>query len=126
MNESRQLNSLQRKFHAHLMISKKMSVMSSFSYISYWLTSFGTLVMKENSFFNDRSGQLGSFYFLLNRTVILMILPFSVFFEYFSKDSYMSKNVVLKNKAIYKLMLLVHKEKNYQEIIKISITKLFI
>ena len=38
----------------------------------------------------------------------------------------MSKNVVLKNKAIYKLMLLVHKEKNYQEIIKISIAKLFI
>ena len=103
-----------------------MNVMSSFSYISYWLTSFGTLVMKENSFFNGRSGQLGSFYFLLNRTVILMILLFSVFFEYFSKDSYMSKNVVLKNKAIYKLMLLVHKEKNYQEIIKISITKLFI
>ena len=38
----------------------------------------------------------------------------------------MSKNVVLKNKANYKLMLLVHKEKTYQEIIKINITKAFI
>ena len=55
-----------------------------------------------------------------------MILPFSFFFEYFSEDSYMSKNVLSKNKANYKLMLLVHKEKNYQEIIKINITKVFI
>ena len=38
----------------------------------------------------------------------------------------MSKNVVLKNKANYKLMLLVHKEKTYQEIIEISNTKAFI
>ena len=35
-------------------------------------------------------------------------------------DSYMSKNVISKNKANYKLMLLVHKEKNYQEIISIT------
>ena len=35
------------------------------------------------------------------------------------------ENVVSKRKANYKLMLLVHKEKNFQEIIKISITKLF-
>ena len=34
--------------------------------------------------------------------------------------------LVSKNKANYKLMLLVHKEKNYQEIIKINITKVFI
>ena len=53
-----------------------------------------------------------------------MILPFS-FFDYFSKDSYMSKNVASKNKASYKLMPLMHKEKNYyQEII--NITKVFI
>ena len=51
---------------------------------------------------------------------------FIFFFEYFSEDSYMSKNVLSKNKANYKLMLLVHKEKNYQEIIKINITKVFI
>ena len=49
-----------------------------------------------------------------------------IFFEYFSKDLYMSKNVVPKNKANYKLMLLVHIGKNYQEIIKINITKVFI
>ena len=49
-----------------------------------------------------------------------------IFFEYFSKDSYMFKNVVSKNKANYKLMLLVHIGKNYQEIIKINITKVFI
>ena len=48
------------------------------------------------------------------------------FFEYFSKDSYMSKNVVSKSKANYKLMLLVHIGKNYQEIIRINITKVFI
>ena len=38
----------------------------------------------------------------------------------------MSKNVVLNNKANYNLMLLVHKEKNYQETKKVNITKLFI
>ena len=49
-----------------------------------------------------------------------------IFFEYFSKDSSMSKNVASKNNANYKLMLLVHIGKNYQEIIKINITKVFI
>ena len=34
----------------------------------------------------------------------------------------MYKNVVSKNKANYKPMLLVHKENNYQKIIKINIT----
>ena len=48
------------------------------------------------------------------------------FFEYFSKDSYMPKNVVSKNKANSKLMLLVHIGKNYQGIIKINITKVVI
>ena len=37
----------------------------------------------------------------------------------------MSKNPS-KNKANYKLMLLVHKEKNYQKVIKINIIKFFI
>ena len=45
-----------------------------------------------------------------------------ILFEYFSKDSYTSKNVVAKIKPKIKLMLLVHKEKNYQEISKINIT----
>ena len=36
------------------------------------------------------------------------------------------KNVASKNKANYKLMFLVHIGKNYQEIIKINITKVFI
>ena len=49
-----------------------------------------------------------------------------IFFEYFSKDSYMPKNVVSKNKANSKLMLLVHIGKNYQGIIKINITKVII
>ena len=38
----------------------------------------------------------------------------------------MSKNVVSKNKANSKFMLLVHIGKNDQEIIKINITKVFI
>ena len=38
----------------------------------------------------------------------------------------MSENFVLNNKANYKLMLLVQKEKNYQEIIKINIAKRFL
>ena len=49
-----------------------------------------------------------------------------IFFEYFSKDSYMPKNVVSKNKTNYKIILLVHIRKNYQEIININITKVFI
>ena len=35
------------------MISQKINVISSFNYISYRLRSFGTLVMKENSFFHS-------------------------------------------------------------------------
>ena len=62
---------------------------------------------------------LGTFYFLLNGTIL-------IFFEYFSKDLYMSKNVVSKNKANYKLMFHVHIGKKYQEIININITKVFI
>ena len=61
-------------------------------------------------------------------TFFLSELDYSAIFklclENFLKDSYMSKNVSKKKKANYKLMLLVHKEKNSQEIIKINITKL--
>ena len=35
-------------------------------------------------------------------------------------------SVVSKDKANYKLMLLAHKQKNYQKIITINITELFI
>ena len=52
---------------------------------------------------------------------------FKFCFEYFSKDLYMClKNVVSKNKVNYKLMLVIHKGKDYPEIIKTNITKLFI
>ena len=47
---------------------------------------------------------------------------FKLCLENFSKDSYMSENVSKKKKANYKLTLLVHKEKNSQEINKINIT----
>ena len=38
----------------------------------------------------------------------------------------MSINIVSKNEANYKLMLLVRKEKKHQEIIKINVIKRFI
>ena len=53
-----------------------------------------------------------------------IFLFFFIFFEYFSKDSYMSKNVVLKNKANYKLMLLVHKEKLIKKLLRSILQKL--
>ena len=91
--------------------------------------------MKENYFFHSDLkvvlvvvvlAILERFTFFLMGLTDLDNSAILIFFEYFSKDSYMSKNVVSKNKANYKLMLLVHKEKNYQEIIKINITKVFI
>ena len=85
--------------------------MSSFNYFSYRLTSFGTLMMKGNSFFYS---DLKVFLLVaapasLERfTVFLLGLSdpddsaiFKFCFEYFSKDSYKSKNVVSK-KANYK------------------------
>ena len=58
---------------------------------------------------------------------MLMILPFWNFdLSIFQKIRIMSKKVVSKNKANYKLMLLAHKEKNDPEMIKINITKRFI
>ena len=91
--------------------------------------------MKENYFFHSDLkvvlvvvvlAILERFTFFLMGLTDLDNSAILIFFEYFSKDSYMSKNVVSKNKANYKLMLLVHIGKNYQEIIKINITKVFI
>ena len=101
------------------------------------MTSFGALVMKENYFFHSNlkvvlvvviSAILEHFTFFLIGLIDLddSAIIYIYFFEYFSKDSYMSKNVVSKSKANYKLMLLVHIGKNYQEIIRINITKVFI
>ena len=91
--------------------------------------------MKENYFFHSDLkvvlvvvvlAILERFTFFLMGLTDLDNSAILIFFEYFSKDSYMFKNVVSKNKANYKLMLLVHIGKNYQEIIKINITKVFI
>ena len=51
-----------------------------------------------------------------------MILSFC--FEYFLKDSYISKNVS-KNKANYKLMFLAHKEKIIKKLLKLKLKKVF-
>ena len=78
------------------------------------------LVMKENYFFHSDlkvvlvvavPASLERFTFYLLRLSDLDDSTIFFFFEYFSKDLWMSKNVVSKNKANYKLMLLVHKEK---------------
>ena len=91
--------------------------------------------MKENYFFHSDLkvvlvvvvlAILERFTFFLMGLTDLDNSAILIFFEYFSKDSSMSKNVASKNNANYKLMLLVHIGKNYQEIIKINITKVFI
>ena len=116
------------------MISQKINVMSSFNHISYRLTTFSALVMKGIYFFHSNlnlkmvfvvatAASLERFTFFLLGLDDFDILKLCL--ENFSKESYMSKNVVSKSKANYKLMLLVHKEKSSQEIIKINITKLF-
>ena len=55
-----------------------------------------------------------------------MILPFSNFVLGIFQKIRIGLKMLFKKKDNYKLMLLVQKEKNYQEIIKINITKLFI
>ena len=88
--------------------------------------------MKENYFFHSDLKVvlvvvvLECFAFFLMGLIDLNDSAIFFFFEYFSKDSCMFKNIVSKNKANYKLMFLVHIGKNYQEIIKINITKVFI
>ena len=92
-------------------------------------------MMKENYFFHlDLKvtlvvvvpAILERFTFFLIGLIDLDDSAILIFFEYFSKDSYMSENVVSKNKANYKIILLVHIRKNYQEVININITKVFI
>ena len=91
--------------------------------------------MKENYFFHSDlqfvlvvviPAILERFTFFLIGLIDLADSAILIILEYFSKDSYKSKNVASKNKANYKLMLLVHIGKNYQEIIKINVTKVFI
>ena len=76
--------------------------MSSFN-ISYWLISFGTLVIKENSFFhsdlkvvlvvNDPVSLERFTFFLLGLSDLDDSTIFKFCFGYFSKGSYRSKNV---------------------------------
>ena len=76
--------------------------MSSFN-ISYWLISFGTLVIKENSFFHsdlkvvlvvNAPVSLERFtFFLLGLSDLDDSTIFKFCFGYFSKVSYRSKNV---------------------------------
>ena len=79
--------------------------MSSFN-ISYWLTSFGTPVIKENALLHsdlkvvlvvNAAASLEGFTFsLLGLSDLNVSAIFKFCFEYFSKDLYMSKNVVKK------------------------------
>ena len=91
--------------------------------------------MKENYFFHSDLkvnlvvvilAILERFTFFLMGLIDVNDSAILIFFEYFPKDLYISKNVVSKNKASYKIMLVVHTEKKYQEIIKVNITKVFI
>ena len=67
-----------------------------------------------------------TFFLLGLNDFVNSVIFFFFFLSIFQKICKMSKNVVSKNKANYKLMLLVHKDKNCQKIIKINIAKLFI
>ena len=104
--------------------------MSSSSYLSLALTSFGTLVMKENSFFNSDlkvilvvvvPASCGRFTFWLSGLSGLDYFTIFIFLSIFQKTRKCIKMLFQKIKAI-KPMLLVHKENNYQKIIKINIT----
>ena len=102
------------------MTSQRIKVMSSFNYISYWLTLDSKLVIKGNSFFYSdlkvvllvaAPASLERFtFFLLGLSDLDGSVIFNFCFEYFSNDSFMSKNAQ-KEKPIIKLKLLVHKEK---------------
>ena len=86
--------------------------MSSFSDISYWLTSFGTLSIKGDSFFYSdlkvalvvaAPVSLEHFTFFVLGLDDLNLDDLAIFkfcFEYFLKDlCHVSKNVISKNKA---------------------------
>ena len=95
--------------------------MRSFNYISYRLTTFGALVMKGISFLHSdlnlkmvlvvaAQASLDRFTFFLLGLDDSAI--FKLYLENFSKDSYMSKNVVLKSTANYcKLIRFLYIEK---------------
>ena len=91
--------------------------------------------MKENYFFHPElkfvlavvvPAILEQITFFLIGLIDLEDSAILIFFEYFSKDLYMPKNVVSKNKANYKFMLVVHIGKNYEELFNINIKKFFI
>ena len=99
-------------------------------YLLLALTSFGTLVMKENSFFNSDlkvilvvvvPASCGRFTFWLSGLSGLDYFTIFIFLSIFQKTRKCIKMLFQKIKAI-KPMLLVHKENNYQKIIKINIT----
>ena len=109
------------------MTSQRIKVMSSFNYISYWLTLDSKLVIKGNSFFYSdlkvvllvaAPASLERFtFFLLGLSDLDGSVIFNFCFEYFSNDSFMSKNAQ-KKKPIIKLKLLVHKEKKNNKLLK--------
>ena len=99
-------------------------------YLLLALTSFGTLVMKENSFFNSDlkvilvvvvPASCGRFTFWLSGLSGLDYFTIFIFLSIFQKTRKCIKMLFQKIKPI-KPMLLVHKENNYQKIIKINIT----
>ena len=99
-------------------------------YLLLTLTSFGTLVMKENSFFNSDlkvilvvvvPASCGRFTFWLSGLSGLDYFTIFIFLSIFQKTRKCIKMLFQKIKPI-KPMLLVHKENNYQKIIKINIT----
>ena len=108
--------------------------MSSFN-ISYWLTSFGTPLIKENALLhsylkvvlvvNAVASLEGFTFFLLGLSDLNVSAIFKFCFEYFSKDSYMSKNVVKKIKPIISSYFLYTKKKSYQQILQ-SISQNFL
>ena len=95
---------------AHLMISQKNNVIWAVSTISPTGYNIIWYACDERKlFFPFRfegclsagcSGQFGTFYFLLNRTDWSWRFSMFIFFEYFWKDLYMSKNVVSKIEPI--------------------------
>ena len=99
-------------------------------YLLLALTSFGTLVMKDNSFFNSDlkvilvvvvPASCGRFTFWLSGLSGLDYFTIFIFLSIFQKTRKCIKMLFQKIKPI-KPMLLVHKENNYQKIIKINIT----
>ena len=87
---------------ANLMISQKIMQYEQFQlYLLLALTSFGTLVMKENYFFHSDlkfvlvvvvPAILERFTFFLTGLIDLDDSAILILFEFFSKDLYMSKN----------------------------------